>query len=90
MAKALTQTQLNYLNWLHQDNVIAVCIEYSNQFGKMSYSSQPTFKTDNRALQNLKLSGFIQEQDTYEFGIRWTRFTLSERGHKVLEAQTCL
>lgn len=90
MAKALTPTQRNYLQWLKQENSIAVCIEFSNQLGEIAYSSTFSFKSDIRALHNLKRYGFIQEKDTFEYGLRWTVITISKQGEKALEAETCL
>jgi hypothetical protein len=88
MVNKFTKTQLNYLKWLLEGNFIQVSMELFMDIGEITYSSSLPFKSDRRALENLKKAGMFKYHQETQFGISWMIVSLSDRAIKLMEEQS--
>jgi len=87
MANKFTQTQLNYLKWLHKGNTLHVFLEGFVDIGKIEYSSEYPYQTDRRALENLKRAGMLKFHDESHYDLHWRIVSLSDKAIKFMEEQ---
>lgn len=88
MVNKLTKTQLNYLEWLYKGNAIHVSLECFSKMGEITYTSPLPFKADLRALDNLKKAGMLKFEDQFEYGLRWSVVSLSDKAFKFLDERS--
>lgn len=84
MAKPVTLTQLSYLYWLYKGNKIEIC----PQATQIAYSSEPSFNTDIRALENLNKSGMLALHHEVTYGLVFIVITISDKGIQCLEERS--
>lgn len=84
MAKSITNTQLQYLEWLYKGNKIEICPQAS----QIMYSSEPVFKTDIRALENLNNAGMLSIHHEKTYGLIFLVIVISEKGIQYLEERS--
>ncbi|HIC46411.1 MAG TPA: hypothetical protein EYM37_08790 [Methylophaga aminisulfidivorans] len=84
MAKSITNTQLEYLEWFYKGNKIEICLQALH----LHYSTEPTFKTDIRALENLKKSGMLSTYPEFAYGLIFYVVTISDKGIQYLEERS--
>jgi len=85
MSNTLTETKINYLQWISEGHSVQFCTEVSNQLGEMVYSEEPPFKTNNRSILNLLRDGYLSMMEEYSFGIRWAILFINPKGLALLE-----
>lgn len=96
MRKEFTTAEMNYLKWLYDShecsdpegcddcNMIYVLNEcFIDE--KIIYSKELPFKTDRRALRNLKKEGMLHENPDFHLGLNWSCITLSQKAIKFME-----
>lgn len=84
MQVKLTSTQLSYLEWFYKGNKIEICLQALH----LHYSTEPTFKTDIRALENLKKSGMLSTHPEFVYGLIFYVVTINDKGIQYLEERS--
>ncbi|AIW13000.1 hypothetical protein IX91_02075 [Vibrio tubiashii ATCC 19109] len=76
----LSPKQQAILIWLQKGNYFEVCSEHCSHWGKLYCSSPPPHRIFEKTRCKLIKEGFAEYTTQRKHGIRWDRFSLTERG----------
>lgn len=76
----LSNKTLDFLRWLGKGNGVEQCTQAGRPCGSINVIGSNAPSAIKSSLNNLITYGLVTETEEFEFGMRWSRFRVNEKG----------